>query len=53
MYHNIVVPVDIEHADKLEKALATACDLAKAYDAKLTVVGVTGAAPGSLAHNPA
>lgn len=47
-----MIPVDLEHADQLEKALATAADLAKHYDAELHAVGVTHAAPGGVAHNP-
>ena len=53
MYGKIVVPVDLAHADKLEKALATAADLAKHYAAATYYVGVTASAPGAVAHNPA
>ncbi|MBZ0217437.1 MAG: universal stress protein [Fimbriimonadaceae bacterium] len=53
MYKNIMIPVDLAHKDQLEKALATGADLAKHYSAKLYAVGVTGSAPGSVAHNPA
>lgn len=52
MYKSIMIPVDLEHTDKLEKALATGADLGKLYQAKLHVVGVTHAAPGAVAHNP-
>ena len=52
MYKTILVPVDLEHADRLEKALTTAADLAKHYNADLYVVGVSSAAPGRVAHNP-
>ncbi len=52
MYKNIMVPVDLGHAATLQTALATAADLAKHYDAKVTYVGVTGTAPSSVAHNP-
>jgi nucleotide-binding universal stress UspA family protein len=52
MYKTILVPTDLAHAAKLEKALAISADMAKLYDAKLHVVGVTASAPGSVAHNP-
>lgn len=52
MYKQIVVPVDLAHIDRLDKAIATAADLAKHYDAKLTLIAVTSTAPGTAAHNP-
>jgi nucleotide-binding universal stress UspA family protein len=52
MYKTLMVPVDLEHAETLEKALAVAADLAMHYHAELYAVGVTHAAPGAVAHNP-
>lgn len=52
MYESIVVPVDLSHADRLAKALDTAADLAKHYDARVIYVGVTTTAPGDVAHSP-
>lgn len=52
MYNKIMVPVDLAHADKLEKALATAADLSKHYKASVCYVGVTAAAPSEVAHTP-
>lgn len=52
MYQSIMVPVDLAHSDKLDKALTTAADLAKHYHATLYYVGVTDAAPSAVAHNP-
>jgi nucleotide-binding universal stress UspA family protein len=52
MYQTIMVPVDLAHADKLDKALSAAADLAKLYHATVHVVGVTAAAPSEVAHNP-
>jgi nucleotide-binding universal stress UspA family protein len=52
MYKNIMVPVDLSHADQLGKALATAADLARLYNAKLSAVGVVSTAPGPVAHDP-
>jgi len=53
MYKNIMVPVDLEHVEALDKALAIAADLTKHYGASATMVSVTSPAPGSVAHNPA
>jgi nucleotide-binding universal stress UspA family protein len=53
LYRHIGVPVDLEHLDRLDKALATAVDLARRHGARLTLVGVTGPAPSPVAHNPA
>jgi nucleotide-binding universal stress UspA family protein len=52
MYKKIMVPVDLGHTEKLEKAIATAADLSKYYKASAQLVGVTASAPGSVAHNP-
>ncbi|WP_322989031.1 MULTISPECIES: universal stress protein [unclassified Hoeflea] len=52
MYSKIMVPVDLTHAVQLEKALTTAADLAKLYNSSVTIVGVAGAEPGPVSHNP-
>lgn len=52
MYATIVVPVDLAHTDKFDKALSTATDLAKHYSARLCFVGVTASAPRSVARDP-
>jgi nucleotide-binding universal stress UspA family protein len=52
MYRRIMVPVDLEHAEALDKALATAAALARHYGATATYVAVTAAAPGAIAHDP-
>ena len=52
MYHNIAVPVDLAHTDKLEKALKVSVDLAKLYSANVFLLGVTASTPSSVAHNP-
>lgn len=52
LYRHIGVPVDLAHRDKLGKALTTATELAKCYGARVTLVAVTGPAPGEAAHNP-
>lgn len=52
MYKKIMVPVDLAHLDRLEKALATAADLAKHYGIPVCYVGVTAETPGPVAHTP-
>lgn len=52
MYKKIMVPIDLEHADKLGKALDTAADLAEKYGATLCYFGVTASTPGATAHTP-
>ncbi|WP_299937347.1 universal stress protein [uncultured Nitratireductor sp.] len=53
MFKRIMVPVDLAHADKLDKALDAASGLAKLYGASLCYVGVTTALPSSVAHGEA
>ena len=52
MYQTIAVPVDLEHVDRLTKALQIAVDLAKHYGATLHYVGATTETPGPLARTP-
>ncbi|ESR23872.1 universal stress protein [Lutibaculum baratangense] len=52
MYKKIMVPVDLSHIDRLQKALDTGADLARHYGVPICYVGVTSAAPGPLGHNP-
>lgn len=52
MYRRIMVPVDLAHVDKLEKALSTAADLARHYEAELYYVAVTGKVPNRVAPSP-
>lgn len=51
MYKQLVVPVDLAHTEKLDKALAVAADLAKHYDAPVKLVGVTAPTPDPVSHN--
>lgn len=53
MYHHIGVPVDLVHRERLRKALDTAVGLARQFDARITLVAVTGPTPSAVAHNPA
>ena len=52
MYSKIMVPVDLAHVDRIEKAIATAADLARHYSIPLLFVSVTAETPTSVAHNP-
>ena len=52
MYSKIMVPVDLAHLETLAKALRTAADLSHHYNIPVLYVGITGAAPSSVAHNP-
>lgn len=52
MYSRILVPVDLAHLDNISKALNTAIDMAKHYNATLCYVTVTNSTPGTAAHNP-
>lgn len=53
MFRRIMVPVDLAHVEKLDKALDAASGLAKLYGASLCYVGVTTAVPSSVAHGEA
>ncbi|MBB4286226.1 universal stress protein [Roseospira goensis] len=53
MYTHIMVPVDLAHADTLDKAMTQAADLGKLYEIPVTIVGVTLSQPTDVAHNPA
>jgi len=53
VYSRIMVPVDLGHIDRLEKALRTAADLAKHYGIPVCYVGVTTETPSPIAHTPA
>lgn len=53
MYSKIMVPVDLAHLQHLDKAIATAADLAKRYAIPLCIVGVTAETPTEVAHTPA
>lgn len=53
MYTKIMVPVDLGHVDRLEKALKTAADMAKLYDVPVCYVGVSSSVPSNIAHGSA
>lgn len=51
MYNTIMLPVDLQHPERLDKAIKVAADLVKLYQAELIFVGVTGNVPGSIASD--
>jgi nucleotide-binding universal stress UspA family protein len=52
MYKKMMVPVDLGHLDKLDKALTTARDLAQHYKVPICYVGITETTPTDVAHTP-
>jgi len=52
MYSNIMIPVDLKHADQMGKALSVAVDIAKLYGAKVHIVGVGQTLPTEVARTP-
>lgn len=52
MYRTIMVPVDLAHADHLDKAIRTAADLARLNGATVHFVAVTPGTPTEVARNP-
>nr|WP_232897251.1 universal stress protein [Pontibaca salina] len=47
-----MVPVDLPHAARLERALQVAADLAGLYQAEVCYVAVTASTPGPKGRNP-
>jgi nucleotide-binding universal stress UspA family protein len=52
MYKKIMIPVDLAHTERLEKALTTAADLSKQYGIPVCYTAVTASTPSSVAHTP-
>lgn len=52
MYSKIMVPVDLEHVEALEKSIEVAANLAREYDAEVCYVGITGNVPNRVAPSP-
>lgn len=52
MYRRIMVPVDLQHVDKMSKALTTAAEVAHRYGSELWFVAVTGKVPNRVAKSP-
>ncbi len=52
MYQKMLVPIDLAHIEKLEKAIQTAVDLAGHYGAEICFLGVGSNTPSEVAHTP-
>lgn len=52
MFKKILIPIDLSHSEKLEKAVATGAYLAKQDNLPVVFAAVTTSAPGPLAHTP-
>lgn len=52
MFNSIMVPVDLAHADRLEKSLSIAAMLGRQSGGTVTFVAVGGNAPSKLGHTP-
>ena len=52
MFKKILLPVDLAHIERIERAMTAAADLAKHYRISLCVVGVTAETPTAIAHTP-
>lgn len=52
MFDSIMVPVDLHMDPMVSKAMDVAGDLAKLYDAKITLVSVTGSVVTEAPHTP-
>lgn len=53
MYKQMMIPVDLAHIERLEKALKTGADLARLYDLPVCYTSVSENTPTEVAHNPA
>lgn len=52
MYKKIMVPVDLQHVEKIDRSLATAADLARLWDATVCYVAISGRVPNRVAPTP-
>lgn len=53
MYQNILIPVNLDHTERMEKAMSTAAVLGKAEGAKLTLFNVGGTGLARVPKDPA
>lgn len=52
MFKSILVPVDLGHREKLDKAISVAARLSETEGAAVTLCGVTAGSPSSVARTP-
>ncbi|MCC5999300.1 MAG: universal stress protein [Pararhodobacter sp.] len=53
MFSKILLPVDLAHVERLQKALDVAADMAAHHGATIICLGVTESTPGPIARTPA
>lgn len=51
MFKHIMVPVDMAHEENMDRAAKAAADMAKLYDARLTMVSISGGPLASKEHS--
>ncbi|MCR9147614.1 MAG: universal stress protein [Rhodobacteraceae bacterium] len=51
MFKHIMVPVDMAHEENMDRATKAAADMAKLYDARLTMVSISGGPLASKEHS--
>jgi nucleotide-binding universal stress UspA family protein len=52
MYKKILVPVDLAHIERLDKAITTTTDLARHYGIPICLAGATTTSPSEIAPTP-
>lgn len=52
MYSRIMVPVELGHADRMERTLTVSADIARAYSAHVVYVAIYGKLPNAVARTP-
>lgn len=52
MFSKIVIPVDLQHTEQVDKALQVAADYATRFGAEVHMVGVTMSSPTEIARTP-
>lgn len=52
MFKRIMVPVVLEHTDRMQRTLTVAADLARQYQASIIYVAVAGKVPNAIAKTP-
>ena len=51
MFKHIMVPFDLAEKDTWQHAILVACDLSAHYDARITLVSVSGGLQGKVSHS--
>jgi nucleotide-binding universal stress UspA family protein len=52
MFERILIPVDLHHAGRLDRALAACAAMARLHGAPVTLLGVTTREPSDVARSP-